>query len=88
MADGQSCIHCGYQETPHIYPDYGDPGDPPCSSFDDGVRHRFFCIKVDGERRCGGNCKAFMRGYIRRARAPINHSVYLVTLYGVIDIGG
>lgn len=36
MADGNECIHCGYQETVHKYPQYADEGYPVCKNYDDG----------------------------------------------------
>lgn len=99
MANGERCKNCGCQETGHLYPEYADPEQPPCEFFDSEVEHHRLCIGsapdrmfVGGVTYCGGDCLRFLQWHNklrrREARYPINHSVLMLTPYGVIDIGG
>lgn len=53
MAHGLECVKCGYQETPHLHPEYLAEGQKTCGHFRDGIRHSKECPRTG----CAGNCK-------------------------------
>ena len=57
MAHGLLCVTCGFQETPHIHPEYLPEGANTCQQFDDGIKHLKDCPRTS----CAGNCRVAIR---------------------------
>ena len=52
MANGESCRHCGSQESIHDFGEATLPNGDPCAGFEGEIRHAEGC-PVFG---CSGNC--------------------------------
>ncbi|MGE3645466.1 MAG: hypothetical protein AB7F96_16580 [Beijerinckiaceae bacterium] len=72
MADGFECTKCGYQETVHDHPEYAEDGFPPCKSYTPGAYERELIEERKRERGKSG---------------PPSDAVWLLTPFGMVDIG-
>jgi hypothetical protein len=85
MANGELCRTCGWQETPHLFPEYGD--ETTCSEFISMVVHKKDCPVLD----CNGNCAVSITRQNWQAKCEEHRMSHVAFMQGphliVLDIG-
>lgn len=80
MANDFECTKCGYREAAHDCAQWDDPANYPsiCSHYRRSREEYNFDRRREAAQRKRDR---------EAANRPINHSVLMITPYGVIDIG-